>query len=78
MLAAAAAACALPVYHTCQYKLSHTSVMTHSLYEQVPEECPAAVNEILLSCLDQEAARRPETRQIFDAIQASVTANEAH
>lgn len=44
----------------------------------VPEECPAAVNEILLSCLDQEAARRPETCQIFDVIQASITANEAH
>lgn len=43
---------------------------------QVPEECPAAVNELLSACLD-EADRRPPAQQIFDVIQACVLDNKS-
>lgn len=41
---------------------------------QVPEECPAAVAEVLSACLKQ-ADKRPTPQQMLDVITASLHAN---
>ena len=37
---------------------------------QVPEECPEAVELLIAQCLEKEVSRRPNARQVYDAMQA--------